>query len=79
MNPDATPTLHHAEIFYIDTHNGWALVKYDEDRNQLGDAMYAFHKSDLKAHAKTLNVPTEVFTRNGEPLRTIRPNNGDDQ
>lgn len=74
-----TQEVHHAEIFYTDARNGWALAFYDDERNQIGEADYAFHKADLKARAHTLTVPTEVFTRHGEPLRTIRPENGDDQ
>lgn len=37
---------HYCEVFYVDQSNGWALALYDADRNQLGDALYDYHRAD---------------------------------
>lgn len=63
----------HVEIHYVDSDNGWAMTKYDDQDYQIGQSDHAFHQKDLIERAKKLNVPIEVYTKQRSLNRVIEP------
>ena len=63
------------QIFYIDQKTGWAFATYDENQNQVDDAVYCYHKSLAKTEAIKLAKEQSIqvvksFDRSGKHLST---------
>jgi len=66
-----TEAADHIEVFFVDNNNGWAAVEFDEDGNQLGLAVYHFHKRDALREARAMSGGTksiDIFAKDGRRL-----------
>ena len=62
------------EVFYIDASTGWALAEYSFfDRDQIGEAMFCYHKRDAIALAKQLDADkaVRIFDRHHHLIKTV--------
>lgn len=58
----------HIEVFFIDAKTGWAAAEFDADRNQIGDAVFCFHKCDAIREAQRISwgvFDIHVFGKDG--------------
>lgn len=61
----------HYEVFWIDRNTGWAAAKFNRERDQIGDAEFAFHRDDLINILSDVEVPVEVYSKNGNLAKVI--------
>ena len=62
------------EVFFVNAATGWAMAELDDERNQVGDAEFTFHKRDAIRAARAAAggcQPIEVFGKDGKLQRVI--------
>lgn len=53
-NPDAPKAARGVAYAFGDRRNGWYCFPFDEDGNQLGEAVYLYSKREILAEAKSM-------------------------
>jgi hypothetical protein len=65
---DTAADTMHLEVFFIDASTGWATAEFDDDRNQIGEAAFNFHKKDAIREARFISqgvFEIHVFGKDG--------------
>lgn len=75
--PQTEQIVDRIEVFFVDDANGWACARFSEQGDQLGDAEFAYHRTDAIINAKRMagpagcDTPIVLYRKDGSQGPTI--------